>query len=326
MAELDEVSRYGLKLEPEESIRWAVFDLDPDLVFSRWQDTSWIGFPGDPERRGDTVSELISRSGTQQPWALFLEVEADLKRMTVARMLEYDGRLSRELRHGPHGRDIYPVAGCVIFLSGVRDDLVTSGELPGTNLGGVKRYRAWCLEAKDARETLARIERGELGRTILIWVVLMKGGDDPSLIPIWVKLLQMEPSSPRRAEIAGLALVFASWRGLQKIWGPTLEGFDVDQIPIVREWKDAARREGLDKGVQQAHRHDIRTVVQVRFEEDLPPDLDNALQQMEDAATLEQWFRLSLKTPTLADFRAAIVSSRTNGIANPKPPGNHSTP
>lgn len=49
MAELDEASRFGLKRAPEESIRWVVSDLDPDLGFTRWQDSLGIAFPGDPE-------------------------------------------------------------------------------------------------------------------------------------------------------------------------------------------------------------------------------------------------------------------------------------
>lgn len=189
----------------------------------------------------------------------------------------------------------------------------------------MKRYRAWCLEEQDARETLARIERGELGLTILLWVLLMKGAGDPLLVAIWMKLLLLEPSSQPRAEIAGVALIFAHWRGLQQIWGPSLEGLDVEQIELVRRWKDAARgeghREGLKEGIQEGHREALRQAVRIRFDVELPSDLNEALRQIKDKSMLDRWFKLSLESATFADFRAAIMPPKPNGTPKPNPPG-----
>jgi hypothetical protein len=68
MAELDEATRYALKLAPTEHLAWLLPRLDTDLEWRRWLDTETIAFPGEPKRRCDTVAELVSRKGTQLPW------------------------------------------------------------------------------------------------------------------------------------------------------------------------------------------------------------------------------------------------------------------
>src|SRR5262245_20909241 len=64
MNHLDTTARYGLKVSPAETLAWLVPELDPDLEYSRWLDTEMIAFPGEPQRRCDTVAELLSQSHT----------------------------------------------------------------------------------------------------------------------------------------------------------------------------------------------------------------------------------------------------------------------
>src|SRR5689334_507309 len=116
MDELDQTARYALKMAPAEALHWLVPDLNPDLVFRRWLDTEMIAFPGEPKRRCDTVAELVSRGGAGPPWALVLEVEARLRSTILDRLLEYQLRVMRKLRHGPPRRDRYQVAGVLILL------------------------------------------------------------------------------------------------------------------------------------------------------------------------------------------------------------------
>jgi hypothetical protein len=135
MAELDQTARSGLKLAPEEPLRWLLPKLSPDLAFRRWLDTEMIAFPGEPQRRCDTVAELVSRSGTSPPWAVVLEVEARPRATIIARLLEYLARLMRKLRHGPHGRDRYQLAAVLLVLTGRQRRLKVEMVLPGTDVG-----------------------------------------------------------------------------------------------------------------------------------------------------------------------------------------------
>ncbi len=176
MAELDQTARYALKLAPAEVVPWLLPDLDPDLGFARWLDTETIAFPGEPGRRCDTVAELVSRTGRSAPWALVLEVEARPRSTILDRMLEYEARLLRKLRHGPRCRDRYQVAAVLIFLRGRKKHLKLQMRLPGTDVVLDLTVRVLSLAQQSAAGTLERIGRGELGRSILPWAPLMAGG------------------------------------------------------------------------------------------------------------------------------------------------------
>src|SRR5712691_11078080 len=130
MADLDATARYALKMRPAETVQWLVPGLDEDLGYRRWLDTTLIAFPGEPKRRCDTVAELVSRSGTEPPWALVLEVEARPRATMPARLLEYVARILRKKRHGPRRRDRYQVAAVLIYLSGRKKSFVMTMRLP----------------------------------------------------------------------------------------------------------------------------------------------------------------------------------------------------
>src|SRR4051812_47802984 len=105
MAELEQTAIFTINLDPEGHLRWLEPKLDPDLKFARWLPTQMIAFPGEPDRRCDTVAELISRSSSQAPWLYILEVEARARLRFLDRLFEYQARANRKLRHGPRNRD-----------------------------------------------------------------------------------------------------------------------------------------------------------------------------------------------------------------------------
>src|SRR5436309_98277 len=60
------------------------------------------------ERGNRTVdAELVSRSGTQPPWACLVEPQGQWEGSFLTRLLQYLLLLHDELRHGPHGQDRY---------------------------------------------------------------------------------------------------------------------------------------------------------------------------------------------------------------------------
>jgi hypothetical protein len=97
MNEYDPAARYAAKLDPPAFLSWLLAGLDPDLQFARWLDTQTIPFPGEPDRRCDTVAELVSASGTQPPWALVSEFQSRPDPDIGYRLLEYQGRLGLAL-------------------------------------------------------------------------------------------------------------------------------------------------------------------------------------------------------------------------------------
>ncbi len=301
MAELDQTARYALKLAPTEAVRWLLPDLDEDLVFARWLDTETIAFPGEPGRRCDTVAELVSRAGRSVPWALVLEVEARPRAAILDRVLEYKARLLRKLRHGPHRRDRYLVAAVVIFLRGRKQDLTLQMRLPGTGVGLDVTVRVMSLARQSAAETLERIGRGEWGRSILPWVPLMATGAEAAVVAEWVRLAAAEQDVQRRTDYAGLALVFTESAGRLSIWKQALEGFDMWQSEVIREWKTA--------GGLEAQRSSLLKVLRARFQPELPADLAQRIEQTTDLNLLTRWFDAALAMPTLDAFRSAIQAA-----------------
>src|SRR5262249_14020520 len=158
-----------------ETLRWLAPKLNPDYTFARWAETRLRAPPGKKGRLCDTAAELVSRSGTQAPLVLILEVQAQTGPRVAGRLLEYLGRGVQEFRTGPHDRDMVPVALQLIYLRGTRRNLRVRMQLAGTGQGLWWKVRVYCLERKSAGKTLERIERGELGKTILAWIPLLRG-------------------------------------------------------------------------------------------------------------------------------------------------------
>jgi hypothetical protein len=313
MAELDQTARMALKIDPAESLRWLVPELDPDLAFTRWLDTETIAFPGEPGRRCDTVAELVSHAGRSPPWALVLEVEARLRATISARLLEYVSRLLRKVRHGPHHRDKYQVAAILILLTGQKDDLTLEMRLPGTNLGLSWQVRVVSLAAQQATATLERIARGELGRSILPWVPLMAGAGDPAVVTEWARLAREEPDAERRTLYAVLALVFAERAGWLPAWKPSLEAMNVWESQVIKEWKNAGRTEGLREGQLEMRRTDLLRVMRIRYKTEIPADLAQTIQQTTDLDLLSRWFDAALEAPSLEAFRSAAQLPPASG-------------
>jgi len=71
----DQAARFAAKLDPGGFLRWLLAGFDPDLTFTRWLETQTIPFPGEPDRRCDTVAELVPASGLAPPWAAVIEFQ-----------------------------------------------------------------------------------------------------------------------------------------------------------------------------------------------------------------------------------------------------------
>jgi hypothetical protein len=92
--------------------------------------------------------------------------------------------------------------------------------------------------------------------------------------------------------------------GHRAVWQQALEGFNVQQLDIVREWKDEARVE--------EKRTDLLTVLQKRFHPEVPEDLARVIQQTTDLRLLSRWFVASLESASLDAFRNAMQSPPAN--------------
>jgi hypothetical protein len=104
------------------------------------------------------------------------------------------------------------------------------------------------LEREAAVELLAAIEAGR-SRCLLPWIPLMLGGDNADTIDRWKALAEAEPDRRRKGEFAGLALVFADKAGCKELWQEKLEGWNVEESTVVKEWIALGEARGEARGV-----------------------------------------------------------------------------
>ena len=110
MSIYDQAARYAAKLDPDAFLHWLLSGVAPGWKFASWLDTQTIPFPGESDRRCDTVARLEHADGLAPPWAVVVELQTRNDPALPDRLLEYLVRLRAELRHGPHGRDRYQLA------------------------------------------------------------------------------------------------------------------------------------------------------------------------------------------------------------------------
>ena len=177
-------------------------------------------------------------------------------------MFIYLGLLRNVLRY--EGRDRYQMMGVILNLSDSEAQphhrLVRSPQEEAARHGDDAGQRRRCrllpppapapgvscvffiknVRQESAAKTMDRIARGELGLCILVWVPLMLGADDPKLIRRWRKLAMGQTQLHLRANYAVLALVFAEMAGRKPLWETELGGFNMQESPIMRKWRQEA--------------------------------------------------------------------------------------
>lgn len=299
MADFDKAARFAVKLDAAGFLRWLLPSLDPDLRFTRWLETQTIPFPGQPDRRCDTVAELTHASGLAPSWMLILELQTEPEADILERLLEYLSRARRELRYGPHGRDKYLVALAVINLTGPPPHSKLDMVLPGsTGVSFHCQARGLTFAQVEAEQTLADIRAGQTARCLLSWIPLMRGGDRPEVITIWKELADLEAESQRRTTYAGLALVFADLAGCVSVWKQGLEGWNMRKSVVVEEWREEGRIE--------AFRFLVLRRLQQRFPDATSPEITAAVQTQTNPDELIRWLDLIDNAASLEAFRTAI--------------------
>lgn len=312
MSFYDQASRYAVKLDPPGFLSWLLVGLDPDLRFSRWLDSQTIPIPGDPDRRCDTVAELVHSSGTGPPWALVLELQTRPDPEILDRVLEYLARFRREIRHGPHGRDKYLLGAAVINLTGGVQGGSLDMALPGSTGIGLH----WHIHVRTmAEENAAAIRQGinqrQIPRCLLPWIPLMTGGGEKSIIQEWKRLALLEPDSRRRSDFGLLARGLSPLTHCEEIWKMELNGWNVDESPIARELVEKGEKRGIQQGILLTKREVLLQLLAAKFPGPFPSEILASVQAQPDPVTLSLWFDVAVKASSLAEVQAAMQMPTT---------------
>ena len=308
----DQGARYVAKLDPPSFLRWLIPGLDSSVTFHGWLDTRSVPFPGAGDRTCDTVAALSDSTNTATWWALPVEFQTRPDAQLFGRLLEYLGRLWLELRPPglPQGR--FAIVAAAVNLTGVGQtsrDMV----LGTTGLRTCLRVAERNLQEENAAETLAQIADGRTAPCLLPLIPLMQRGAEIGIIERWKEWAQAEPDARRRADYAGLALVFADLTDCRPVWKQALEGWNVEQSAQVLEWQAEAEKRGLARGKAEAKMDALLRVLRTRFPTAVPEDLERVVRETTDLNQLDRWLEAAVKAATLAAFRRRAGLAVPNG-------------
>lgn len=300
----DQAARFAARLDPAAFVCWLTRLPPEDLAFEGWLDTQSVPFPGDPDRRCDTVARVSNPHRVEPPWALVVEFQLEPEARMGWRMAEYCGRLGGELL--PYKDDPmseFQVDGVVVNLTGRGR---TPREFLWAEAGLHSRmgFPDVNLRDLDAAPLLASIERGGRPRGLLPWVPLMRDGDAPDTMGRWRAAAEAEPNARRRAEYGGLALVFAEAADRRPAWTNALEGFAVRQSQTVLDWIAEAKAEAKWEERQRA----IIELFEDKFGA-MSSELSQRISTELKIDRLRAWLRALASAPTAEAFVAAMDAS-----------------
>src|SRR5262249_31147012 len=99
-----------------------------------------------------------------------------------------------------------------------------------------------------------------------------------------------------------LVLVLAERAGFGKQWRSALEGFDVTESQIVREWTAEARAEGVRAGETKGNVEMLLEVLKAKFGA-LPAAWEAAIRRTTERPALQRWGAQAARARTLQSFR-----------------------
>lgn len=319
MNPFDQAARYAAKqLDAEGFLRWLLPEIFTAWRWHGWLDTQSIAFPGEPERRSDTVAVFERQAADAPPSALVVEFQSRPLGPILERLAEYALRVRREKSQQTEPRVSYSVAAVVVNLTGpAQADEWTMSPPDFADLGLHFRVGVRTLREEDGLQLLTDIERGRVTRGMLPWVALMHGGDDPAVVEYWKRLASAEVDPHKRGDYGGLARVFAELCGRGEVWTRGLEGWNVEVSQVVLEWQAQALARGLTQGRTEGRaeeraemlallRENLVELMRTRFQAELPTEFLTAVQNQTDPALLLQWFHRAPAAASLEDLRGIL--------------------
>jgi hypothetical protein len=213
------------------------------------------------------------------------------------RLLIYVGTIWQEKRPTDAGKERFSVGALVVNLTG-QGTISRKMHFDQTDMLLEMSVAERNLETFDANAILEQIARGELPRSVLPWIPLMRRADEEGIIDQWKALAMQEPDSRLRGDYGGLALVFAEAAKRWPIWKPHLKEWNMIESQQVLEWL----AKGEARGEARGETNSLVRVLEKRHGS-LPADMLKAIRQTQDLAQLRSWLDLGLEAPSLAEFR-----------------------
>jgi len=122
---------------------------------------------------------------------------------------------------------------------------------------------------------------------------LMKKGNDPGIMRRWREVADTVTDRRLKAELR-LVAVYAQLTGHERQWQKNLEGFDVQESVIVKEWQDEAKVQILVEN--------LSTILREKFGA-VPDEVVAKIEGTTDLTVLRHWNLVAAKVDSLDKFR-----------------------
>ena len=316
----DQACRFLLRQFPVPLLAWLLGLPAAELDFVGWLDTRGLPWPGQPDRTCDTVAHLRDPARGGLPWAVPVEFQIDPDPRMLGRGLGYLSGLWDECKPTAHRGDRFEVGLIVVNLCGA-GRCSRSMRLGGSAMRTVLRAAERNLSRLSAERIMRRIGPGHTPVEVLPWVPLFQGGGEAGIIDSWLVLARQQKDEQLRSVLA-LVVLFAEAAGCVAPWREALEGWDMIESQIVKEWTELARErayakgqdEGKKAGLDEGNKAGLRegllqgkvdTLLRLlrRPPLSLPSDLEQAVRAVADIARLDAALDAALSSSSLEEFR-----------------------
>jgi hypothetical protein len=301
----NEAARYAFKhLYPEGLLRFLVEGVFKHWKYTGWVDSQAVSFPGDPERRCDTVARFERIDGDRLPVALVVEFETAPGSDMYPREGEYCWRLRREAPFQSRPGVPYDVVGAIVFLTGPRQPSLWRMKPDDfCDLGMVMECAVPCFRDMDVMQVVARIAGKELSPALLPFSPLMGGADRTEAAVACRDLLKQETDQRKRKDMAAVALVLANLNAKPEVWRSAFMELQMDAntSPMLVEFigkgrseAAAAVRSAMIAGLEQT----MKTTV--------PDDVRKRIEAQVDVNTLASWCATSGRCASWDQVRVMV--------------------
>ncbi len=153
------------------------------------------------------------------------------------------------------------------------------------------------IESFDAGEVLEDIASDSAPRELLAFIPLMKRDSEDVIITSWLDVAGRDPDAGRWGDYS-LALVFSEAVRCREKWQTALKGFTMIESPLVREWKAAAKIEGI---IENKINWLVRVVLG-KYKSGVD-EVNEGIRRCQDQEKLDRWLDVALAAETLDEFR-----------------------
>ncbi|AMV23026.1 hypothetical protein VT84_01350 [Gemmata sp. SH-PL17] len=238
------------------------------------------------------------------PWVIAIEFQTKPDPEMFGRLVGYLSGLWLERKPDTERGSRFHLGAAVVNLTGCGS---ASREMawPAAGLHAQLQVAERNLELESAEELLAEIEAGHRAPALLPWLPLMSGGDNSDIIDRWKALAGSEPDRRRKAQMAAIAMLFATKVGRKAIWQAKLEDWNVDESEYVNEWIARGVVVGEARGeVREAQQLILR--IGAKKLGPVPAGVESVLRAIQDRARLERIADRIFEAPGWGDLVATV--------------------